>query len=123
MFGNSNKKELKTISGVLQETNKTMLIMYDDLQTVKAELKSLKKEVLKNRKTEIVEVEVSKKRKKRKPNLRTTRGFTKISEEEVKEFKKLYDQGLSMLEISMQTGRSSSAIGRKLHDLLDGTND
>ena len=73
--------------------------------------------------TKIIEVikEVPQVRKHKRKALRTSKGWTMISQEEKLEFMNLYNQGLTMMEISQSTGRSVSAISRYLHGKLDGT--
>ena len=61
------------------------------------------------------EIVVERARKKPRERMRTT-GGKKITEAEVAEFIKLFDQGLSFTEISGQTGRSASAIGNKIYE-------
>jgi len=68
------------------------------------------------------EVVVERARKKPRERMRTT-GGKKITEAEVAEFIKLFDQGLSFTEISGQTGRSASAIGNKIYEARKGINE
>ena len=61
------------------------------------------------------------KRKKPRERLRTT-GGKKITETEIAEFIRLFDQGLSFVEISGQTGRSASSIGNYVYEAKKGIN-
>ena len=123
--------------GKLDNLNEQMELMTELLVEQTGRLVELRVLVLENRKhtiankaaikaktkTEIVEVikEVPKVRKHKRKALRSSKGWTMITQEEKLEFMNLYNQGLTMMEISQSTGRSVSAISRYLHNKLDGT--
>ena len=54
-------------------------------------------------------------RKKPRARLRPTEGGKQITEKEIDEFVKLFEQGLSYTEISGMTGRSAGAISTKIY--------
>ena len=66
------------------------------------------------------EVTVTRARKKPRARLRST-GGKRITDAEISEFIRLFDQGLSFVEISGQTGRSASAISTKIYEARKGT--
>ena len=126
MFGTSN--------GRLLDEMQDLKLMIIDLNT---ELKALKGLVIAARTQTLAngvaikqekqpvriiekEVVVERARKKPRQRMRTT-GGKKITDAEVAEFIKLFDQGLSFTEISGQTGRSASAIGNKIYEARKGT--
>jgi len=61
------------------------------------------------------EVVVNRARKKPRERLRTS-GGKRITQEEIAEFIRLFDQGLSFVEISGMTGRSTSSISTKIFE-------
>ena len=131
MFGKSKlSKEIENLTDKVNWLNTTA----EHLVSQNMELKKLilenrrytlenKVEIQKEKSSKVIEkiVEVPKVRKHKRKALRTSKGWTMISQEEKAEFMTLYNQGLTMMEISQSTGRSVSAISRYLHGKLDGT--
>ena len=122
MFGNKNKRleeKVDTLTEVVATQNHQLSLLSGTIIELKKLIVGIKTETLANRvaikqdkqPVKIIEKEVTVTRARKKPRarLRTT-GGKKITEEEKAEFVKLYDQGLSFVEISGQTGRSTSAI-------------
>jgi len=116
MFGPSNQKLLDEMHDL-----KVMIIeMNSDLVALKRLVLEARTQTLANgvaikaekHPVRIIEKEITVTRARKKPRQRMrTTGGKKITEEEKAEFIKLFNQGLSFIEISSQTGRSASAIG------------
>lgn len=125
MFGFSNKdKECDDIAEVHREVTALKL----EVISLRGLIEESIQNTIQNREaielgTTIVEVEKIVKRKKPRERLRTSSGWKMITPEEKAEFEKLFDEGFSMIDISMRTGRSASAIGKYLHSIKDGTKD
>lgn len=103
---------------MLLSKNSRLVIQREDL---KNDLVSLQKEMEKElgKKDTIIknlEKRAKPKRARRKP-LTQKAGYTKITPEEERGFKEMYDRGLSILEIATQTGRSSSSISNHLRSM------
>ena len=128
MFGTSNSKlldelhdlklmvidlntELKALKGLVIAARTQTLANGVAIKAEKQPVRVIEKEVV-----------VERARKKPRERMRTT-GGKKITEAEVAEFIKLFDQGLSFTEISGQTGRSASAIGNKIYEARKGINE
>ena len=106
MFGNSKHEEIMEELATLRSI---MLNLITDSIKHGAMLKS------------IIEKDKAKPRRKSRERLRTT-GGKRITDTEKAEFVKLFDQGLSFVEISGQTGRSASAIGNYVYESKKGIN-
>ncbi len=63
------------------------------------------------------------KRRKRKKALTQATGYTSISDAERASFLEMYNRGLSMTDISVATGRSSSAISNYIRSQVEGKNE
>ena len=120
MFGNKKlDHRIQLLEMEVQETNRRLieikqLILQGNVDTL-ANRVAIKKD---KQPVKIIEKEVTVTRARKKPRarLRTT-GGKRITEGEKAEFVKLYDQGLSFVEISGQTGRSASAISNYVFEL------
>jgi len=61
------------------------------------------------------EIVVERARKKPRARIRPTVGGKRVTEKEIDEFVKLFDQGLNYTEISAMTGRSAGTISNKIY--------
>ena len=127
MFGNGKKLEeiidnQETFAEVLVEMNKRLLELKVLILANKAEIMKNNVAIKKEKQpVKIIEKEVVVKRarKKPRPRLRTT-GGKKVTQEEIDEFIRLFDQGLSFTEISGTTGRSASVISKYVYEAKKG---
>ena len=126
MFGPSNQKLLDEMHDL-----KVMIIeMNSDLVALKRLVLEARTQTLANgvaikqekQPVRVIEKEivVTRARKKSRERMRTT-GGKRITDAEVAEFIKLFDQGLSFAEISGQTGRSGSTISKYIYEARKGT--
>ena len=94
----------------IQEENRGLLL------TINNNTLKLMPEVIQNRKT--YQEVVKGKKKIRRPNMTNQKGFTKVSEKEKAEILRLYEQGLSITEIALSTGRSGGTVSNHLRSMI-----
>ena len=124
MFNGKLEHRIELLEMEVQETNRRLieikqLILQNQTETLgnRVLIEKQKQPV------RIVEKIVSKGRKKKKPALRTSTGWTKITEAEKAQFMELYEQGLGFTEMTAVTGRSASSISKYIRSQVEGTDD
>jgi len=124
MFNGKLEHRIELLEMEVQETNRRLieikqLILQNQTETLgnRVLIEKQKNPV------RIIEKEVTRTRKKKKPALRTSTGWTKITEAEKAQFMELYAQGLGFTEMTAITGRSSSSISKYIRSQVEGTDD
>ncbi len=122
MFGVTNAE----LRNDIKELRQDVIVITSRMIELKILLVDVKSQTLGNRvaiskdknptKEIIKEIVVERARKKSRARLRKTDGGSKITEKEIDEMIKLFDQGLSYTEISGTMNRSASSVSNKIFE-------
>lgn len=122
MFGTSNnqlKEEIQELKYAVQDLTERMIDLKVLLVDVRIQTLGNRVAITKDKnpvKEVIKEITVTRARKKPRERIRKTEGGKRITQAEINEMIKLFDQGLSYTEISGMTGRSASSISTKIYE-------